>query len=148
ATLLVSGKVLVVGGIGTGGTLSSAELYDPALSNLLGSWNSASALHTARYLQTATLLSSGKVLVTGGYNGGYLASAELYDPATGSWAATASLITARSSHTATLLPNGKVLVYAGFGSSGVLASAELYDVGLGFVRPGWQPQIATATSPL
>ena len=27
-------------------------------------------------------------------------------------------------------------------------SAELYDIGLGFVRPDWQPQIATATSPL
>src|SRR5207253_6352021 len=27
-------------------------------------------------------------------------------------------------------------------------SAELYDVGLGFMTPDWQPQITTATSPL
>ena len=44
-----------------------------------------------------------------------------------------------------MLPNGKVLVAAGENG---LTSAELYDVGLGFMRPDWQPQIATATSPL
>jgi hypothetical protein len=48
-----------------------------------------------------------------------------------------------------LLPNGMVLVAGGLDSSfNPSASAELYDTGLGFVRPDWQPQIATATSPL
>ena len=51
--------------------------------------------HRAHY-HTATLLPNGKVLVAGGYgNSGYLASAELYDPATGTWTATGSLATAR-----------------------------------------------------
>src|SRR5947208_1623018 len=46
---------------------------------------------------------------------------------------TGSLVTARYYHTATLLPNGKVLVAGGEDSSfQPLASAELYDVGLGF----------------
>ena len=70
--------------------------------------------HRTRSAHTATLLPNGKVLVAGGFNdGGYLSSAELYDPASGTWSATGSLTAARLRHTATLLPNGKVLVAAG-----------------------------------
>jgi hypothetical protein len=87
---------------------------------------SPGSLSTARYGHTSTLLSNGKVLVAGGSNGSYLASAELYDPTSGTWAATGSLNTARQMHTATLLSNGKVLVAGGF-NGGTLASAELYD---------------------
>jgi WD40 repeat protein len=66
--------------------------------------------------------------VTGGYSGGALSSAELYDPVTGTWTATGSLIRSRQSHTATLLPNGKVLVAGGYRTSGSShVSAELYD---------------------
>ena len=80
----------------------------------------------------------------------FLRSAELYDPASGTWTATGGLNTARADHTATLLPNGKVLVAGGTNIDPLptLSSAELYDVGLGFMRPDWQPQIATANSPL
>ena len=68
---------------------------------------------TARSSHTATLLPNGKVLVAGGGDGGAIASAELYDPASGTWTATGSLLTERFDHTATLLPNGKVLVVGG-----------------------------------
>jgi hypothetical protein len=44
---------------------------------------------------TATLLPNGMVLVTGGFNGDALASAELYNPATGTWTTTGSLAPAR-----------------------------------------------------
>jgi hypothetical protein len=37
------------------------------------------------------------------------------------------MATARHTHSAILLPDGKVLVAGGYGSSGILASAELYD---------------------
>ena len=59
----------------------------------------ASAPHAV--FDTATLLPNGKVLVAGGSVSStvYLASAELYDPASGTWSATGSLGTARASGT-------------------------------------------------
>ncbi len=93
---------------------------------LAGNWTPTGSLTTARKNHTATLLPNGKVLVVGGYNGSYLASAELYDPATGTWISVHSLTTARENHTATLLPNGQLLVVGGSNGS-YLASTELYD---------------------
>jgi len=119
ATLLSSGKVLLVGG---GGSPVSAELYDPATDTS----SAAGSMALARTGYTATLLLSGKVLVAGGYNSGFLASAELYDPATNTWSAASPMASARESHTATLLPSGKVLVAGGIMNSG-LVGAELYD---------------------
>ena len=63
ATLLPNGKVLVAGGYNGFGSLSSAELYDPAT----GSWSPTGSLGTARDSHTATLLPNGKVLVAGGF---------------------------------------------------------------------------------
>jgi Immunoglobulin domain/Galactose oxidase, central domain len=85
---------------------------------------------------TATLLPSGRVLVTGGYGAslfsGYLTTSSIYDPATKSWTATTgNMATARQSHTATLLPNGTVLVAGGSNGSGTLASAEIYNPSTG-----------------
>ncbi len=88
------------------------------------------SLAITREAHTSTLLISGKVLVVGGYNGSFLSSAELYDPATGTWSSTGSLTTGRSTHTATLLPSGKVLV-AGGNDSHASSSAELYDPATG-----------------
>jgi hypothetical protein len=90
-------------------------------------WASAGTMPQTRAFHTATLLPSGKVLLTGGRAGGTgAASAALYDPASGTWSAAASMPSARESHAATLLPNGKVLVSGGhYGVSH--ANAWLYD---------------------
>jgi hypothetical protein len=58
-------------------------------------------------LYTASTLTNGKVLVTGGSNGTYLNSAELYDPSTGIWAITRSMNVAQRRHTASKLINEK-----------------------------------------
>lgn len=130
ATLLESGKVLVVAGNYSSGAVT-AELYDPAT----GTWSSTGS--AVGYLggsgNTATLLPGGKVLVAGGSQGdGAFDTADLYDPATGTWSSTGSLNTARETHTATMLPNGKVLVAGGLDYNyDSLKSAELYDPATG-----------------
>jgi N-acetylneuraminic acid mutarotase len=128
ATLLTSGRVLVTGG-GSGGNgpddPTSAELYDP----VSATWSPAANMNTGRYNHTATLLASGKVLVTGGdRNPGVDAGSELYDPAADAWSPTASMGTARAGHTATLRASGEVLVTGGYIGDGttLIASAELY----------------------
>ena len=128
AILLPSGSVLVVGGSGNTGLLTSAELYNPTT----GQWTATGDLTVARTGHTATLLPNGSVLVAGGSGiAGLLTSAELYNPTTGQWTVTGDLTLARTGHTATMLPtplpNGTVLVAGGHGSSGLLMSAELYN---------------------
>ncbi|KFE65315.1 High-affinity leucine-specific transport system, periplasmic binding protein LivK [Hyalangium minutum] len=93
-------------------------------------WASAASMATTRREHTATLLPNGKVLVAGGYNGGHLATAALYDPATGTWSTTGSMIIPRSLHVAVLLNNGKVFIVGGTNGSPLL-SAEVYDPATG-----------------
>jgi uncharacterized protein (DUF2147 family) len=99
-----------------------------------GSVTSTGNMSTPRAAHTATLLPNGKVLITGGMerNGGFFATAELYDPDTGKFTPTGSMITKRVGHKAVLLRNGKVLIIGGSNhEDGSLASAELYDPATG-----------------
>ena len=87
-------------------------------------------LDPERANHTATLLSDGTVLLTGGVNeNGSLDSGLTFDPAgRRQLVATNPMTSVRSEHTATLLPDGKVLVAGGELSSGqALKSSELYD---------------------
>jgi Galactose oxidase, central domain/Kelch motif len=124
ATLLVDGRVLVVGG--TTGSLR-AELYAPAT----GTWSPAAAPSAARRFPAAVLLPSGQVLVTGGADSGALASAETYNPATNTWSGAPAMGSARWEHTVTLLQNGQVLVAGGSAAFGrnpaPTGSAEIYS---------------------
>jgi hypothetical protein len=121
--LLASGEVLVAGGCFH---LSSAELYDPATET----WTATGNMNLGRDRHTATLLSSGQVLVAGGSRGNFhfAIKTELYDPASGTWTVTHPLRNShnRKYHTATLLPNGQVLVAGGVRAI-PLSTAGLYD---------------------
>jgi hypothetical protein len=76
-------------------------------------WTPAASMSTSRSGHAAVLLGNGKILVIGGFNGTYLASAELYDLTANSWTSAASMSFARSGATATLLASGNVLVTGG-----------------------------------
>ncbi|CAF1532860.1 unnamed protein product, partial [Didymodactylos carnosus] len=85
----------------------------------------AASMSSVRSSHTATLLSSGKVLVAGGYIGGnYLSSSEVYDPPSNTWTPVASMSSVRYLHTATLLSSGKVLVTGGYVGGNYLSSSE------------------------
>jgi hypothetical protein len=129
ATLLPDGRVLIAGGCGAVNPatddcltlLASAELYNP----VTGTWSATGSMTVGRFLDTATRLLDGRVLVAGGDSSG--TGAELYDPTTGTWSRTGSMNVGSSLSFpgfATLLLDGRVLV-AGLGPNG--ASAELYD---------------------
>lgn len=151
ATLLPDGRVLVTGGYNDqsqGVTpLTSAEIYDPAS----GTWSDAGSMTIPRYGHTATLLTNGNVLVTGGIdnlpnvqNGTGLVSTELYDPTSNQWSAGQNMNDGRTFHTATLLNNGEVLVTGGYNATAILSTAELYDPTVGtwsFVDNMSQPRL-------
>ncbi|CAF1232959.1 unnamed protein product [Rotaria sp. Silwood1] len=77
ASVLTNGKVLVAGGTvfneqGFWEILNSAELYDPST----GLWTKTDNMTAGRYYHRASVLTSGKVLVTGGLHS--FSSVELY----------------------------------------------------------------------
>lgn len=127
ATLLITGPntgfVMVAGG--TSAT-AAAELYDPTT----GIFSTTGSMASTRAGQTATSLSDGTILLTGGsdFSGNILSDAELFDPITGTFTGTGGLQTPREAHTASLLKDGTVLVTGGVNTGGtVLATAELYQ---------------------
>ncbi|MBX3277112.1 MAG: IPT/TIG domain-containing protein [Acidobacteria bacterium] len=126
ATLLASGEILVVGGIGVvPETDSSAEIYDPAT----GAWRSAAAPRFAHVAHTSIPLRDGRILVIGGMDekGEIGSRAEIYDPVADQWMPASAMLAGRAAATAVLLDDGRVLVAGGIGDDGSLAVSEIYD---------------------
>ncbi|MET0405334.1 MAG: kelch repeat-containing protein [Cystobacter sp.] len=120
ATLLYSGKVLVVGGLSAQGEkLTSAELYDPATRT----WTAAGSMTSARSRHLAIRLNSGSVMVLGDDGPGTAPGVELYDPYNGRWSQGPALAIARPV-TATLLYSGEVLVTGDGGEAAVYSPSQ------------------------
>ena len=133
-TPLSDGRVLVAGGSDPTGkdptVPRTAEIFDPVTQG----WVPTGSLVFGRGLFTATLLTSGLVLVVGGvdFNDEARQTCELYEPAAGRWRLTGVLGAYRLGHTATLLNVGTVLVAGGvYYTSGsqypTIADTEIFD---------------------
>jgi len=112
ATMLLDGRILVVGGENASDKLNTAEIFDPA-TNL---WSDAPSMTIKRVGHTATRLNDGRVLVVGGCfsNLACTDTIEIYNPQTNSWTFIDDLVfTARRNHSAVLLPDGTVLITGG-----------------------------------
>jgi hypothetical protein len=131
ATLLPDGRVLISAGNDGNGPVYSLEIYDPKT----GRFSAAGSMDTTHGFYAATLLTDGRVLIVGGYDtsapkaSGYLATCELFDPATGKLSPTGSMNTGHLAGSVTRLLDGRVLVAGGVGGGepGNLTSAELYQ---------------------
>ena len=100
-----------------GDVFSSTEIYDPGS----GAFSPGPDMASKRAGHTATELSDGRVLLTGGV--GYLRSAEVYDPQSRTFTRVGNMAEGRIGHTATLLEDGRVLIVGGE----FRASAEIFD---------------------
>jgi hypothetical protein len=104
---LPDGRVMVIGGEGTGTT----EIFDPTL-NL---WRPNSPLNGIRAAPTARALPSGHVVVTGGADRFWRVGScvEIFDPVTGVWTEVQPMRGRRLAHAMSVLQDGSVLVTGG-----------------------------------
>lgn len=115
---------VVAGSIVVTETTESTEPDSPRVVSI-GTMSEERASHQA------TLLKTGRVLISGGCAGRGCdrihASVELYDPDTQSFQSIAPMATPRASHAAAALPDGRVLVSGGWTGRGMTATAEIFD---------------------
>lgn len=131
ATLLSTGKVLLVGGDGYAEYMGIqphifTELFDPATNTFSAGPQPA----YDRMGQSAISLKDGTVLILGGIgilSSDSLTSAESYNPTTNSFTAVGSMLYGRSLPAATLMSDGRVFVAGGMSDTGVVGSVEIYD---------------------
>jgi hypothetical protein len=138
---LQDGRVLVGGGITTGGsTTSTAEIFNP----VANSWSSAGlGMMEARAGATAALLQDGRVVIAGGHNGSVISSTiEIFDPVAGTFSAAGTLSSPRSQHAMTVLLDGRVLIVGGNNGTAPVASTDVFDPVAGTVSAG--PVLNTA----
>src|SRR5581483_10452564 len=91
AIVLPTGSVFVFGSFGINQGIAPVQVYDPVADK----WSIVARSQAGRLRNTTTLLANGKVLVVGGQStqsfSTFLASAEIYDPATDKWSPTADM---------------------------------------------------------
>jgi ribosomal protein L18E len=113
--------------LSAGVTLAIATFVSASTSQQL---QPLASLAVPRTGHTATALSDGRIIITGGRDdaGTLVADSEIFDPESQTSTGSATLTTARVDHTATVLLDGRVLVAGGSDADGnALSSAEIFD---------------------
>ena len=129
AVLLSDTQVMIVGGLGFGSgglpDLASSLIFDSET----GEWTVADSLLNGRRGHATTLLTDGRVVVTGGQ--GPMPFAEVWDPEEDVWDGSGVNLTPRLGHSAVALPDGGILIFGGSGSGrrNQLVSAEFLRSG-------------------
>jgi hypothetical protein len=123
ATKLKNGTVLLAGGAATGGSLKSAELFDPKTDTFAAT----GSMMDGRAEHVSVLLDDGRAVLAGGTSGsGALASTEAYE--TGAFKRVGDLHLQRRQAAMTLLGSGELLIAGGIdGTDKVTDSAETFD---------------------
>ena len=132
---LQDGRVLVAGGLTTGGVATNtAEIFDP----VANSWTSvALGMTEARSGATAAVLQDGRVLVAGGQNGTAISSTlEIFDPVASAFSAAGMMSSPRSQHAMAVLQDGRVLIVGGNNGTAPVASTSIFDPVAGTVSAG------------
>jgi hypothetical protein len=124
-----SNRMLVTGGMGTGGNAISTTEYAASST----SWsNTITGMNTGRYRFRLVALSNTTLLAFGGQNSaGALSSAEIltYSSLTSSWANTGSMASARANPAMVVLSNGNIMAIGGDSAGSALSSSEIFDTG-------------------
>jgi hypothetical protein len=91
-------------------------------------WSHGASMLSARAGVAGAVGADGRIYAIGGWNsGGYLASAERYNPSTGAWTAIAPMHVARYNAAAVTGPDGRIYVMGGYNpTNGYLATVEAY----------------------
>lgn len=132
-TRLLDGRVLLVG-VNTNSTTPVAQMFDPVTET----FSTVSGVLTARSGHQATLLSDGRVLISGGRTGSpssVVSATEIFDPSTGTFTAGPDMLQGRINFSATALPDGTVLIAGGQTNTSSVypatLAAELYNPSTG-----------------
>ncbi|HRI71293.1 MAG TPA: kelch repeat-containing protein, partial [Polyangium sp.] len=139
---LQSGNVVFAHGILSGGMATTAtQIYNPG-TNM---WAAGGNTINPRYGQRECLLTSGRVLVTGGNSPmGIVATAEISNAAASTWTSAGAMTGARQFHNQVAISNDRALIIGGYDGTNMLASVQIYNGATNMWAAG--PNLTTARS--
>ncbi|HRI72594.1 MAG TPA: kelch repeat-containing protein, partial [Polyangium sp.] len=122
---LQSGNVLFAHGLLAGNMITTGtQIYNPG-TNI---WAAGGNAVVPRYTQAECVLTSGRVLISGGVTTtGVVATAEVSNATASTWTATGSMMGIRRLHSQVALTNDRALAIGGYDGTNMLATAQVFN---------------------